>query len=156
QRARAHVPDGAARVVAGAVPRVRPALHRAPAGSGGDRLRMFDPGFEAAHLPAPRGRGSDPSWLQGVARGQPAFLLGGAGGLVESAGLRAARNRLVLGSNWTLRALVPSAWHVVDAGVWKAERSHLARCPDALVVIANRSIFGGGPYSVAGRASMRM
>jgi hypothetical protein len=52
--------------------------------------------------------------------------------------------------------LVPSVWHVVDLVVWKTERERLARCPDSLVVVASKKIFGGGPYSVAGSNSLRV
>lgn len=116
---------------------------------------MLLPDFKAAQLLAPSGRSSDPSWLEGVGKGRPAFLLGGAGGLVESSGLIAATGEIVIGSNWTLRALVPSLWHVVDLPVWKAERERLAGCPHSLVVVAKRGMFGGGPYSVAGSNSLR-
>lgn len=108
------------------------------------------PDFEAAHLPAPRRRSADPSWLGGCARGQPAYLCGGAGGLLESPGIQRARNRIVLGSNWTLRALAPSLWQVVDRGVWQSERGLVGQCDPRMVVVANKGIFGGGAYSVAG------
>lgn len=40
--------------------------------------------------------------------------------------------------------------------MWKLERAELSRCPDSLVVVANKAIFGGGPYSVAGSTQLRM
>ena len=116
---------------------------------------MLVPDFQAAQLPAPRNGSHDPNWLLGSCESRPAFLLGGAGGLVDSPGLRVANGQVVIGSNWTLRALVPSVWHVVDLNVWKSEREQLARCPDSMVVVANKAIFGGGPYSVAGANTLR-
>lgn len=116
------------------------------------------PDFTAAQLQAPRGGGSDPGWLQGAGSGRSAIVLGGAGGLLESPALRAAEGQIVIGTNWTLRALVPTIWHVVDADVYKLERSHLNRCPPSLVIVANAGIFGGGasPYSAAGSRMLRM
>jgi hypothetical protein len=117
---------------------------------------MLTPGFEAAYLPAPRGRGSDPGWLDGIAAGRPAFLLGGAGGLVESPGLAAARGQISIGTNWTLRAVVPSLWLVVDASVWKSESSRLVGCPDSMGVVVGSNIFGGGVFSTAHARRLKM
>lgn len=75
--------------------------------------------------------------------------------MVDSAGIRAAQDEIVLGSNWTLRALVPSIWHVVDLDVWKSERGFLSGCPDSLVVVASKHIFGGGPYSIVGSHQLK-
>ena len=117
---------------------------------------MFLPDFKAAQLQAPRGGGSDPRWLAGVAAGKPVFLLGGAGGLVESPGLDAARGQITIGTNWTLRALVPSIWHVVDKAVYESERHALSGCSDSLVVVANKGIFGDRTFSMKGQAVARM
>src|SRR4030095_168793 len=117
---------------------------------------MFNASFEAAQLPTPRVRGTDPSWLQGIARGQPAYILGGAGGLVESSGLECARGNIVIGTHCTLRALVPTIWHVVDLAVWRSERGNVDRCAKSMVIVANKHIFGGGPYSSAGGKQLRI
>lgn len=117
---------------------------------------MLLPNFKAAQLPTPGGRGPDPSWLQGIAPGKVCFLLGGAGGLVESSGLARAEGEIVIGSNWTLRALVPTIWMVVDPDVWKSERGRLVGCPASMVVVIHDKLFGGGPYSTKGSRMMRM
>lgn len=115
------------------------------------------PDFTAAQLPPPRSGSPDPSWLQGAGGGRPAILLGSAGGLLDSPALGAAQNQIVIGTNWTLRALVPTIWHVVDSDVWKVEREQLNRCPPSLVIVANKGIFGGeGPYSARGSKMLRM
>ena len=112
--------------------------------------------FKSAYLPTPRVRGSDPSWLEGIANGRPAFILGGAGGLVESTGLQAAQHEIVIGTNWTLRALVPTIWHVVDSAVWKSDRGLVDKCSVDMVIVANKGIFGGGLYSSVGSKQLRM
>lgn len=118
---------------------------------------MFLVDFKAAQLPAPRSRSSDPSWLEGIGRGRPAILLGGAAGLLDSAALRIAQGQIVIGTNWTLRALVPTIWQVVDSPVYKHERANLNRCPDSMVILANAGIFGSkSPYSAAGSNALRM
>lgn len=113
---------------------------------------MLLPDFEAAHLPAPRHRSSDPTWLHGIAKGKPLFILGGAAGLANSPGLQRARGELVFGTNWTLRTLVPSIWQVVDRNVWNTERHWLAGLDDSLVTLVSQGVFGGGTYSTRGRA----
>lgn len=55
-----------------------------------------------------------------------------------------------------MRLLIPSAWLVVDADVWKSESPRLAAIPDSMVVVANRGIFGGGIYSTAHARKARM
>lgn len=117
---------------------------------------MQRPDFKAAHLQAPSRRSSDPSWLEGCAGGREVHILGGAYGLANSSGLERAAGQIVIGTNWTLRALEPSLWLVVDANVWKEERSRLAGCSSDLVVVANKGIFGGGPYSTAGSRAAKM
>ncbi len=117
---------------------------------------MLLPDFKAAQLPTPRGRSPDPNWLEGLGRGQTCFLVGGAGGLVESPGIRLAEGHVVIGSNWTLQALVPSIWTVFDIDVWKDQRSHLAGCPDSMACVVNKSCFGGGPYSTTHSRLLRM
>jgi len=114
--------------------------------------------FKAAHLQAPRGRSHDPSWLDGSAKGRPAFILGGAGGLVDSPGLAAAKGQIVIGTNWTLRLLEPTIWLVVDGNVWKSESARLVGCSDSMepIVVVNKGIFGGGPYSTAHSHKMKM
>ena len=114
------------------------------------------PHFKAAHLPPPRGRSPDPTWLEGTGRGRACYLIGGAGGLVESAALRQAEGEIVIGSNWTLRALVPSIWTVFDAAVWKSERGLLAGCPDSMACVVNKHCFGGGMYSTTHSKLLRM
>jgi len=112
--------------------------------------------FKAAHLQAPRGRSHDPSWLDGSAKGRPAFILGGAGGLVDSPGLAAAKGQIVIGTNWTLRLLEPTIWLVVDGNVWKSESARISGCSDSMVTVVSKGIFGGGVYSVAHSQKMKM
>lgn len=78
--------------------------------------------------------------------------MGGAGGLVDSAGFREAEGQIVIGTNWTLRAVEPSIWLVVDENVWKSESPKLSGCSPNCIALVNRGIFGGGIYSVARKA----
>ena len=117
---------------------------------------MLCPDFKAALLQAPSGRSLDPHWLDGAASGRIAFLLGGAGGLLESPGLAAAGGQVVVGTNWTLRALVPSIWLVVDKDVWRSESPNLAGCPDTMAVVASKGIFGGGAFSTTHNRRLRL
>jgi hypothetical protein len=52
--------------------------------------------------------------------------------------------------------LVPSIWTVFDSTVWKCERGNLVGCPDWMVVLVNRPIFGGGPYSTTHSRLLKM
>ncbi len=45
---------------------------------------------------------------------------------------------------------------MVDASVWKSEAPRLATIPESMVVVANRSLFGGGVYSTAHARKARM
>jgi hypothetical protein len=44
----------------------------------------------------------------------------------------------------------------VDKKVWELERHALSRCPDSLVVVANKGIFGDRTFSMRGEAIARM
>lgn len=117
---------------------------------------MLRPDFQAALLSTPSGRGTDPLWLEGAGAGKPAFILGGAGGLDDAPGLAAANGHIVIGTNWTLRLLIPSIWLVVDAAVWKEESHRLASIPTTMAVVVNAAMFGGGIYSTAHARKARM
>lgn len=117
---------------------------------------MLRADFKAAQLPPPRGRGTDPDWLLGIGAGRPAFLVGGAGGVDDAPGLAAANGHIVIGTNWSLRLLVPTVWLVVDFAVWKSEMHRLAAIPESMVIVANKQLFGGGVYSTAHSSKLRM
>lgn len=117
---------------------------------------MLLPGFKAAHLPTPRLRSSDPDWLRGIAPKAPAFILGGAGGLLDAPGLCAAEGHITIGTNWTLRVLEPTIWFVMDSDVWRLEKGALDKCSPACITVANRGIFGGGVFSVARGRQVRI
>lgn len=107
---------------------------------------MLRPDFEAAHVSTPSSRDTSSRWLEGIHKGSPLFILGGAPGLAHHPGLQRARGMPVIGTNWTLRTLHPTYWHVADKDVWKSERQRLLGLGSPIVVLGNRPIFVGGSY----------